>query len=185
MVALREWVRNTAWWKEGGVMGSLGLVMQFLHSDLFTAIFVAMAIICFGMGVLDHRARRRGKPDPDPPFDMPIREAIKYLQRSIPHSYDSTGSADRKAFAALHEKMGSGELPVVGARRDFQAPRRISRKECQNLKAVEVVVPRWPLNPAAPEGVRFSLVGIEQSRNVEYRNLRVHSRDVHRIWGGG
>lgn len=120
-------------------------------------------------------------------FEMPIRDAIMHMVEEIPHSFERSRYAETAAFERLHEKMCSGDIPVVGATGEFEAPTLIPLHKVRNLDPAEVVVPR---NPSTPEGVRYSLVekrlpedGTSSGTPVsEYRNLRVRDWDVYRIW---
>ena len=115
-------------------------------------------------------------------FDTPILDAIDHLIRTAPHSYTRSDLAERNAFAALHEKMCSGQLAVIGKESDFVAPRRITVRECKRLEPREVVV--IP-TVSAPDGARFSLcsphTGQDEER-LEMCDLRVRSRDLFRMW---
>ena len=115
-------------------------------------------------------------------FDTPILDAINHLIQTAPHSYTRSDLAERNAFAALHEKMCSGRLAVIGKESDFVAPRPITVKECKRLEPREVVVIR---TASAPDGARFSLcrprTGQDDER-LEMCDLRVRSRDLFRIW---
>ena len=86
-------------------------------------------------------------------FDTPILTAINHLLDS-PHSYTRSDRAERQALTMLYQEMCSGRLPVIGAKHDFAAPRRISAWECRRLDLREVGVTP---SPAAPDGVRFVL----------------------------
>lgn len=120
-------------------------------------------------------------------FDVPIRDAIEHLAHTIPHSFNSSERAERHMFQVLYNEMCNGNLPVVGAKGDGRAPKRISARECKKLKPREVVV---PVSPAAPHGVRFDLVDessvpeplVEFSGPFGFSGLRVRSRDLYRIW---
>ena len=125
-------------------------------------------------------------------FDMPIRQAIDYLETTVTHTFDRSSLADRVAFKKLHELMCNGSLPVVGATETFGVRRRIYPERCCKLTPEEQVVPQ---NPSSPEGVRFCLVdfadknwkqnwdGKSQPKILEtYMDLRVRSSDVYRTW---
>ena len=115
-------------------------------------------------------------------FDTPILDAINYLIQTAPHSYTRSDLAERNAFAALHKKMCSGQLAVIGKESDFIAPRRITVRECKRLEPRDVVV--IP-TVSAPDGARFSLCRPRTSQDderLEMCDLRVRSRDLFRIW---
>ena len=76
---------------------------------------LVVALGLFGVGVIRICCGgRRGKTKEEPPFDMPIREAVDHYVRTFPHSYKD--GADRHAFDVLHKAMCNGKLPVVGAK---------------------------------------------------------------------
>ena len=115
-------------------------------------------------------------------FDTPILVAINQLIRTAPHSYTRSDWAERNAFTALHEKMCSGQLAVIGKESDFTAPRRIIARECKRLEPREVgVIP----TASAPDGARFSLCSPhtdQDNERLEMCDLRVRSRDLYRVW---
>lgn len=125
-------------------------------------------------------------------FDMPIRQVIDYLGRTVTHTFDRSSLADRAAFRKLHELMCSGALPVVGATEIFGVRRRIPPEQCGELTPEEQAVPQ---NPSTPEGIRFCLIayadknwqqnwdGVTQPETLKkYTDLRVRSTDVYRLW---
>ena len=122
----------------------------------------------------------------DTAFDLPIRDAIYQLIETVPHSFDSSGRAERHFFQVLYQQMCTGALPVIGSREEGSPPECISAGQCRALTPQEVVV---PANPSAPHGVRFDLfdMSVAPEPGVEYRpvgfsGLRIRSRDLYRIW---
>ena len=112
-------------------------------------------------------------------FDLPIRDAIRHLGQTIPHSYRDSASADRHFFGLLHSQMCDGELSVIGRKDESGALEEIGALECKLLKPIEAVVPK---NPATPLGVRFSLFDLHADPPIEYSDLRVRKRDFFGIW---
>ena len=128
-------------------------------------------------------------------FDMPIDEAIKYLGRTVQHSFGASRRFDRVAFKMLHKPMCSGELPVIGSSEQhgvLSVPSVIPPKRCIEMTPEEQVV---PIGLSAPDGVRFRLIayadknwldnwdGVSQPVILEqYSDLRVRSADVYRLW---
>ena len=147
---------------------------------------LVVALGLFGVGVIRICCGgRRGKTKEEPPFDMPIREAVDHYVRTFPHSYKD--GADRHAFDALHKAMCNGKLPVVGAKGEESPSELIAAQRCKRLKPRMVLVPK---NSASPQGVRFDLfenVGpsqpLEESDGLSgYTGLRVRSTDLYGLW---
>ena len=79
-------------------------------------------------------------------FDMPVQGALNHLIETVPHSFDSSGKAERHFFRALHEQMCAGKLPVIGSKGEGTPPERVSARRCRKLTPQEVAV---PANPSA------------------------------------
>ena len=47
-------------------------------------------------------------------FDMPIRDAVDHLVRTVPHSFNNSGDADRHFLDLMHRQMCSGRLLAIG-----------------------------------------------------------------------
>ena len=88
-------------------------------------------------------------------FDVEIRDAVNHLVETSAHTFNSSGGAERQAFRALHKEMCADKLSIIGMQGDFNAPERISARECRELKPREVVVPP---NPTSHNGVLFALI---------------------------
>ena len=120
-------------------------------------------------------------------FDVSIQLAVNHLVGTFPHSFNSSGSAERHAFQALYEAMCAGKLPVIGTEGEFNTPKRIRTRKCKRLRPIEVAVPP---NPASPCGVRFHLIDesisieplVEHSGPFGLTGLRVRSKDLYHIW---
>ena len=121
-------------------------------------------------------------------FDIPIRNAIDHLVQTVPHSFNQGGNAGHHAFHALYNEMRAGNLPVIGTKSEFNAPKRISTRKCKKLKPSPVLIPD---NPASPYGERFDLIDdklfrleplVEHNGPFGFTGLRVRSKDLYRMW---
>ena len=120
-------------------------------------------------------------------FDVPIRNAIEHVMMP-PHSYTDTAKHQRDAFNAIHEKMCTGQLRVIGRESDVQPLRLIEPEQCANLEPYENIVRDTPFS-AAPEGVWF-ILRTPRTTNPEtdkpigptFSALRVPGRELNRIW---
>lgn len=125
-------------------------------------------------------------------FDTPIRDAILYLIDNTAHSYTSTHLhlAEWEVFGELHKMMCEDRLKVIGSRGEFGPPSLISPEQCLGLKPKESFLPR---SKSAPDGVIYILSPPVDEKNIpkdrapirdsgEFRNLRVRSVDLRRIW---
>ena len=120
-------------------------------------------------------------------FDVPIRNAIEHV-RMPPHSYTDSAKHQLDAFTAIHEKMCTGHLRVIGRESDVQPLRLIEPEECAELEPYESIVRDTPFS-GAPEGVWFVLrtprtvnPATDEPFGPIYSALRVPSRELYRIW---
>ena len=121
-------------------------------------------------------------------FDVRIRDAIRHIIHTTPHSYQTAQRAADHYFEVLYEKMCSGRIRVVGRKGEDGELQPISKRECKRFMPLSVVIPR---NPSAPEGWRYSLVDrdrpptrspLQDAVYVEFTDLRVQSRDLYKWW---
>ena len=119
-------------------------------------------------------------------FDISLQEAIDYLVRRSPHSFNSDALVKRDRFKQLYKEMCSGRLLVAGSEKEAMPTKRIRSKRCKELTPREVVIPR---NPTAPNGIRYDLIDesailplVEYSESVGFTDLRVRSKDLYRLW---
>jgi len=175
-------------------VGALTVVAKFLASDIVVAALAVITVFCIGMDVVTRSSRpsKVGQVGNEASFDMPIRDVIGHLEQTVPHSFDQSSSAERLAFKQLHERMCSGDLPVIGSTTAFGSPQLIPAAKCRELTPQDQAV---PANPSAPQGVRFCLIqyldpnwaddwdGLTQPKIVvQYTDLRVRSVDLYRLW---
>ena len=176
IVSLLDFIGGKSkWWFGGTALTGTGIggsATFGLYWPLF--IFGVGALFCIIMALRkDHRAQ--GSRDPD----MPIRDAIQHAVKEVPHSYERSGPIERSVFEQIHQLMCSGEISVWGETGEGGPLQKISPKKCRKLSPQEVVVPQ---GPAAPEGVRFSLIGETKEK---YRYLRVCSDEIYKFWPKG
>ena len=74
ITALQDWVRNTQWWKESGVMWVAGMVDLAINE--FTArwhfyLMAGMAVFCTMMAIRSHIGRSEPTPEPERPETWP------------------------------------------------------------------------------------------------------------------
>lgn len=121
-------------------------------------------------------------------FDTPIRDAIRHVIHTTPHSYQTAQMAADHYFEVLYKQMCSGEIGVAGRKGEDGELKRIKKRECKRRRPSPVVVPP---NPSSPEGVRYCLVDrtgpstsspLQEVTFVEFTDLRVRSSDLYRSW---
>ena len=192
ILSLAEFAKKYKWLELGGAGLIIWLkIKTLIASEWPLAVGLALVASCFYMAWRT-RNKERAEELENAPFDMPIREAINYLGRTVPHSFDRSSLSDRLAYEKLHERMCSGELPVIGATKELDVPQPISPKQCHKLTPKEQVVPK---HRSTPEGVRFLLIqyvdpdwedgwdGLTQPQVVvKYTDLRVRSADLYNLW---
>ena len=192
ILSLAEFVKKYMWLELGGVSGLISLKIKTqVASEWLLVVGLVLAAGCFYMA-WKTQIKDRAEELENASFDMPIREAINYLVRTAPHSFDRSSLSDRLAFKKLHERMCSGELPVIGATKELDVLRPISPEQCHELVPEEQVVPK---HRSTPEGVRFLMIqyvdpdweddwdGLTQPQVVvKYTDLRVRSVDLCNLW---
>ena len=181
-----------AWLEEAGVAswgdGFTQATDNYVLAGCITSAVIFLIVLAapwfrHGSGKADKPKSANGFGD----FDVPIRDAIDHPYYTVPHSFNSSGKAERRFFPLLYEQMCEGNPPVVGAKGAGNAPKRISARQCRRLQPREVVIPK---NPASPYGIRFNLIDestmpeplLEFSGPFGFSGLRVRSRDLYRIW---
>ena len=131
--------------------------------------------------------RNRNEKAGKAPFDMPVHDAVNYLIMTV--SYPSAVPSQpilrkQTVMEILHHSICSGDMPIWGSLDGLSPPFRISARKCRELTPrIEHV----PTQPAAPDGIRFSLFGLPESGNeddpfVVYSNLWICSSDLYRLW---
>ena len=119
---------------------------------------------------------------------IPIRDAIRHIIHTAPHSYQDAQLAADHYFEVLHEHICSGRIKAIGRKDEDARLQRISKRECKNLTPMEIVEPR---SPHAPEGVSYCLVARTEPSTFSplddapfdgFTGIRVRSRELYQWW---
>ena len=152
---------------------------------LWLMVLAAVGLGCAAVPLMFGRDRRLTRVSC---FYVPIRDAIRHVIHTTPHSYQNAQMAADHFFDVLYEQMCSGKIGVVGRKGEDGELKPINKRDCKRHTPSQVVVPP---NPSAPEGVRYCLVDRTRSLTRSplqevafdgFTDLRVRSRDLYRRW---
>ena len=152
------------------------------HAALWYGLLGVSLAAAMSMAVWDWRRARVDH------FDIPIRDAIRHVIHTTPHSYQTAQMATDHYFEVLYDKMCSGEIGVAGRKGEDGKLNPIKKRECKRHRPSPAVVPP---NPSAPEGVRYCLVARTRPLTLSplqdapfdgFTDLRVRSQDLYKHW---